>query len=309
MKKTIPIAIFIIMIVAMLTACLPGEVENVETSEISEEPLTLTDPMGNEVIVPEETNKIVSMAPAITEVLVDLGLGDKIVAVDTYSKDIQGLSGDIFITDMMTPDVEQIIALDPDIVFASTITMIDGDPLSQFKSMGISLAYIPNSDSFESIYSDLMFVAKVVGEEEKGQELVDNMKEEIKEIEKIGKTITNKKSVYLEISAAPDLYNFGQDSYLNEMIEIIGATNVLDGEEGTVSEETIVAANPDVIITNVNYIDNPIDEIKSRAGWENINAIKNDEVYYVDTNSSSQPNHNTVKALKQMAESVYPDEY
>lgn len=309
MKKTISIAIVVLMIATMLTACSQQDTESVQTSDDSEEPLTLIDPMGEEITVPEEANKIVSMAPAITEVLVDLGLGDKIVGVDTYSKDIEGLPDDVFVTDMMTPDVEGIIALDPDIVFASTITMIGGDPLSQLENMGISLAYIPNSNSIESIYSDLMFIARFVGEEEKGQELVDNMKKEIDEIEKVGETITAKKSVYFEISAAPDLYNFGEDSYLNEMIEIIGATNVLDGGEGTVSEETIVAANPDVIITNVNYIDNPIDEIKSRAGWENIKAIKNDEVYYVDTNSSARPNHNIIKALKEMAKAVYPDEY
>lgn len=312
MKKIISIAILIVMIFTMLTACSQNEAQSPQALEVPEEPLTITDPAGNEIIVPEETNKIISMAPSITEVLVDLGFGDKIIAVDTNSKDLPGLPDDIPHIDMMAPDVEQLIALNPDIVLASTITMSGGsDPLTQLKDMGITLAYIPSSDSIEGIYSDLMFIAKVLNVEEEGQALVDAMKEKIEEIKEIGESITSRKSVYFEIAAAPDLYSFGKGVFLDEMIEIIGAENVLGNEEGwiSVSGETIVAANPDVIITNVNYIENPVDEIKSRSGWENINAIKNDEVYYVDNMSSSLPNHNIIRALEEMAKAVYPDEY
>lgn len=60
------------------------------------------------------------------------------------------------------------------------------------------------------------------------------------------------------------------------MIELIGAKNILASKEGwmSVSEEVIVAADPDVILTNVNYIEEPVEEIKSRTGWENVKAIK-----------------------------------
>lgn len=312
MKKSISIAILIIMIATMLAACSQQEVRDVQNLEVSEEPSTLIDPAGNEITAPEETNKIISMAPSITEVLVDLGFGDKIIAVDTQSKYLPGIPNDIPYVDMMAPDVEQLIALNPDIVLASTITISGGsDPLIQLEDMGITLAYIPSSYSIEGIYSDIMFIAKVLNSEEKGQSIVETMKEKIAEMKKIGETITSKKSVYFEIGAAPDIYSFGKGVFLNEMIEIIGAVNVLGNEEGwiSISDETVVASNPDVIITNVSYIENPVDEIKSRSGWENINAIKNDEVYYVDNMASSLPNHNIIKALEQMAKAIYPGEY
>ncbi len=312
MKKLISIALVVIMIATMLTACSQKQTQTVQTTKSQEIPLALKDPAGNQITVPNEINKIISMAPSITEVLVDLGFGDKIIAVDTQSKDIPGLPSGIPYIDMMSPDVEQLTALKPDIVIASTITMSGGnDPLKQLRDMGICLAYIPSSDSIEGIYSDLMFIARILNAEEKGESLVNTMKEKIAEIKKIGDTITSKKSVYFEISAAPYLYSFGKGVFLNEMIEIIGAKNVLGDKEGwiSVSDESIVASNPDVIITNVNYIENSIDEIKSRSGWENINAIKNNEVYYVDNMASSLPNHNIVKALEQMAKAVYPDKY
>jgi iron complex transport system substrate-binding protein len=68
-----------------------------------------------------------------------------------------------------------------------------------------------------------------------------------------------------------------------------------------------VAADPDIILTNVDYVENPTEEIKSRAGWENMKAVKNNDVYYIDKSASSLSNHNVVKALKEMAEAVYPE--
>lgn len=95
------------------------------------------------------------------------------------------------------------------------------------------------------------------------------------------------------------------------MIELIGANNILEKEDGwvSVSEESVVAADPDVILTNVNYISDPVNEIKSRASWKNMKAVKNNNVYYIDNMTSSLPNHNIVKALEQMAKAVYPDKY
>jgi iron complex transport system substrate-binding protein len=63
------------------------------------------------------------------------------------------------------------------------------------------------------------------------------------------------------------------------------------------------------VLTSVNYIDDPIGEIKSRPGWENITAIQNDDVYYIDTDASNRPSHHIVKALRMMAKAVYPDRY
>ena len=75
------------------------------------------------------------------------------------------------------------------------------------------------------------------------------------------------------------------------------------------SEESVIDANPDVILTNVNYVENPTKEIMSRGGWDNITAVKEKAVYSIDANSSSRPTQNIIKALKEMAKAVYPDEF
>ncbi|WFA08874.1 ABC transporter substrate-binding protein [Tissierella sp. Yu-01] len=312
MKKLFIITIIFTMIVSTLTACSKEQTPPTESPSNTETPMVVTDPAGNEITIPEDIDKIISMGPSITQILVELGYKDKIIAADTQSQTLGILPEDIPYIDMMSPDIEQIIALNPDFIFAIGMMMVEGnDPFKAVTDLGITVAYIPSSESIEEIYDDIEFVANVLGEEEKGQEITINMKDKIAEFKEIGDAITEKKSVYFEIGAAPYMYSFGKGVFLNEMLELIGATNALGDQESwiSVSDEAILAANPDVIITNVNYIENPVDEIKSRSGWEGLKAIQNNEVYYVDNMASSVPNHNIVIALEQMAKAVYPDKY
>ena len=273
----------------------------------------VTDREGTEVNIPTKIEKIISTAPSNTEVLMALGLGDKLVAIDKYSTDIEGINTELPQIDFLNPDAETIIGLEPDIVIASGHNKTGSveDPFKAISEAGIPVVYIPSSDSIDGIYKDIEFIADVVNERSKGKEIVDDMKAQVEEIKAIGDTITDKKSVYFEISPAPYLSSFGKSTFLNEMIEIIGAKNIFENEEGWVSPtaEAIIDANPDVILTNVNYVENPTKEIMSRDGWDNITAVKEKAVYSIDANSSSRPTQNIIKALKEMAKAVYPDEF
>lgn len=279
----------------------------------SQQDRTVTDREGTEVNIPKKIEKIISTAPSNTEVLMALGLGDKLVAIDKYSTDIEGVNTELPQIDFSNPDAETIIGLEPDIVIASghNKTGSTEDPFKAISEAGIPVVYIPSSDSIDGIYKDIEFIAEVVNEKSKGKEIIDDMKAQVDEIKAIGDTIADKKSVYFEISPVPYLSSFGKSTFLNEMIEIIWAENIFANEDGWISPtaEAIIDANPDVIITNAEYMENPTGEIKSRNAWENINAIKNNEVYLVDKNASSRPSQNVVKALKQMAEAVYPEHY
>ncbi len=95
------------------------------------------------------------------------------------------------------------------------------------------------------------------------------------------------------------------------MIELVGGENIFKDQNGWISPsaESVIEKNPDVIITNVNYVPDAVKEIKNREGWENIAAVKNGQVYLVDANASSRPSQNVVKALQQMAEYINPDAY
>ena len=223
---------------------------------------------GNDVTLPNKMERIISTAPSNTEILVELGLADKLVAIDTYSSDVEGISDDVEKIDFLNPDAEAIIGLEPDLIIASghNKSGSSDDPFKLVKEAGISVVYIPSSESIQGIYDDINFIADITNTKQKGQEIVDNMKSQIDEISQKAKNIKDKKKVYFEIAPAPNLYSFGNSTFLNEMIELIGAENIFKSENGWIapSAESVIDKNPDVILTNVNYIDNPIQEIKDR---------------------------------------------
>ena len=303
MKKVLSLVATFVMAMMIFVGC-------------SSKPTTMKDREGNEFNLPKEVNTIISTAPSNTEVLVALGLADKLVAVDKYSADVEGVSEDIPKIDFRNPDAEAIIALNPDIVIASGHNKAgDEDPFALIKEAGIPVAYIPSSYSIDGIYGDIEFIANLTGTEKEGEELINSMKEDVESIKAIGDTITDKKSVYFEIGAGSGLYTFGNETFLNEMIETIGATNIFGDESSwiTVTPEAVIDANPDVILANSPGTNEAgltaVEDIVSREGWDTVTAVKNGDVYQIDKNSSSRGSQNIIKALKEMAKAVYPDEY
>lgn len=272
---------------------------------------TMTDREGNQFSLPKKINTIISTAPSNTEILSELGLADKLIAIDKYSENIEGVSTDLPKIDFRNPDAETLVGLKPDLIIASGHNKSGSeDPFAAVKEAGIDVIYIPVSSSIDGIYEDINFIAKITGTEKKGIEIVDNMKNEINSIKKIGDTINNKKSVYFELGSIPSLFSFGNNTFLNEMIDVIGAKNILSNENSWISpsEESILKANPDVILTS-DPTENIVEAIKTRDGWKDVTAVKGNNIFVIDKDSSSRPSQNILKALKEMAKDVYPEKY
>ena len=273
----------------------------------------LLDRAGIKVTVNGPVNRIISAAPSNTEIIVDLGLADKLVAIDRWSVDVTGVPGGLPALDFFYPDAEVIVGLEPDLILANghNATGTGEDPFRLLREMGVPVAYISMSKSINDIYEDIAFVADILQAPEKGGELISSMKARIDEIARASADIENRKSVYFEISAAPDIFTFGKDSYLDDMISVIGGINIFGNDNWIVtpSAEVIIDRNPDVILTSVDYIDDPVGELKSRPGFDYINAVINNRIYQINTNSSARPSARIILALRQMARAVYPEIY
>jgi iron complex transport system substrate-binding protein len=273
----------------------------------------LVDRGGNTVAVSGEISKVISTAPSSTEIIVDLGLADKLAAVDKYSLDIAGVRQDLPVIDFFFPDAEAIIGIDPDIIISNGHNNLGAgdDPYKLIREAGIPVVYIPLSPDIEGICLDIEFIADMLNVSGRGAALTESLKRQVEEIAAIGRTIEHKKTVYFEISPAPTLVTIGRNTYLDQFISLIGAENIFADQIGVIfpGPESILERNPDVIITNLGEQYDPLGEIKNRDGFEHITAVKNDAIYMIDTNSSARPSARIVVALKQMAKAVYPDNY
>jgi iron complex transport system substrate-binding protein len=270
----------------------------------------IIDRSGRTVVIKNKINRIISTAPSNTEIITDLGMAHKLVAIDRHSVNVDGILKSLPQLDFFYPDAEAIIKLEPDIIIASghNATGTGEDPFRLLREMGIPVVYISMSKSINEIYNDIAFIADILRVQKEGERLINSMKAQIGEITKTTANTVNKKTVYFEISAAPDMYTFGKDSFINDMIITIGAINIFGNDNWLVSPsaESIIDRNPDVILTNVNYIDDPIVEIKSRPGFNHINAVINNRIYQIDTDSSVRPSTRIIPALRQMSQAVYP---
>jgi iron complex transport system substrate-binding protein len=274
---------------------------------------TLTGRAGETITLPKAIDTIISTAPSNSEIIVGLGLGGKIIAADEFSAALDGINKGITLIDFSYPDGETIITLNPDIIIAAehNRTVSGEDPFRLVGEAGIPVVYIPTSDSIEGIYGDIRFIAGLLGAEEQGEALVAGMKAEIDAVARKSAGITERKSVYLELSPPPYLVSLGRKTYLHEMAELIGADNIFAGEEGwfSPSAEAVISRNPDVIITFLEDIDTFTADVKARPGFEHVGAVLNNRVFRIDANSASRPSQNIILALKQMARAVYPDIY
>ncbi|WP_343249719.1 ABC transporter substrate-binding protein [Diplocloster hominis] len=272
------------------------------------------DRAGNEIAIPKEIHKIVSLSPGVTELLCDLGLSGQIICVDPDSLEyIADLSADTAVCNPLEPDIPKLFTLSPDIIF--TGTRLDSAGASLYKSAeeaGICVAEIPPSHTIGNIEDDIQFVCDCVGKTMEGETIVAEMEIDLQKIASTGRTISDPKTVMLEFSGLPSIQSFGTGVYLNEMLELIGAENALAGEIGwvTLDEEQALEADPDVILTAAAGRDtDAVAEILNRSGWENTTAVQNLEVYAVDRTRCLFPNQHIIEALHEIAKTVYPQVY
>ncbi|WIH84245.1 ABC transporter substrate-binding protein [Brachyspira pilosicoli] len=286
---------FFIIFILSICSCSKNEINNSDK---------------NNIIQNKKIEKIISLSPGVTDILIDLNMANKIIAADTFSKDILEKNNmnvsNVF--DMLNPDAEKIISLDSDIIFINNLTAFYTKN-SLLSLSNPTIITITNSETLKGIEDDIYFLGKVLNVDDRAKEVVSNMRTKIKEIKDIGDTITNKKTVYFEISALPNLYSFGSNVYLDDIINIIGAKNIFSNRNEwiSVSEEDVVYLNPDIIFTSVDYVDNPVAEITNRAAWKDINAVKTSKVFFVE--GTSLPTHNIVSSIILMAKYIYPEEY
>ena len=272
----------------------------------------MVDREGFEVTLPEEINRIITIGPSNTEIVIALGLGEKIVAADSFSADVYGLPDGITTElDMLSLDAEYVVSLMPDIIFITGIARAGGtdDPLAPVTAAGTTVIYMPSSASIADISEDILFIAEVLEKYEAGEAIVMDMQAEINEVREIARSITTNRTVYFELYPAPWMVSFGRGTFLHEMIELVGATNIFEDLEGwvSVSDETLLLLNPDVILTSSDFLDDPIGEIAGRPGFDAISAVQNGNIHVITANYSNRPNHNITRALWEIALAVFPE--
>ncbi|EAC2498136.1 ABC transporter substrate-binding protein [Listeria monocytogenes] len=274
--------IAVVLLLAILTAC--GNTET-KAPEKKTEKIEVKDATGNTITLEEAPTKIVSLMPSNTEILFALDLGDKVkgvTAYDDYPKEAQKVEK----VTSTSVDTEKIIAIKPDLVLGhESMLATEKDAYQLLKDAGINVFVVPDATDLKAAEKSIITVGKLTGKEKEAKEVTDSMEEQKVTIEKKAKELKTSPKVWIEIS--PDLYTAGKGTFMNEMLELAGGTNVVT-ESGFIpyNEEKVVELQPDIILSV--YPDAKA-TIQKRAAWKDIPAVKNDKIYEMDANKLSRP--------------------
>ncbi|SEM09797.1 iron complex transport system substrate-binding protein [Mesobacillus persicus] len=321
MKKLYTLLFALLLAVGILTGCggspeeptveTPNEENQASEQEEASFPLTITDALDNEVVIEAKPEKIVSLIPSNTEIAYALGLGEQIVGVSDFDNFPEEVVEKEKIGNMEI-NIEKIISLSPNLVLAHASSAHNSEAgLQQLKDAGIAVLVVNDAQNLEDVYKGILMVGSATGELDEAETIVADMKEKIEEIQAKVKEIkeTDRKTVFVEVSPAPEIYSVGANTFMNEMLQIINAKNVVS-EDGwpKMDPEAVIERNPDVIITTHGYYTgDPVSDVVSRDGWQDITAVKNEQVVDVDSDMVTRTGPRIAQGVEEIAKAVYPE--
>ena len=278
-----------------------------ETTET--DTITVTDHYGRIVTVKKYPQRIISLSPANTEILFSLGLGERIVGVSDYSDYPEEAKTKTNVGAYDTPNIEQIIALEPDLVIATEEHQTE---LEQLESKGLTVVAI-NPKTVAEVLSTITLVGQITGQDDEAAALTGSLQERIDTITARTATLTDeqKPRVFVVIWHDP-IWTVGADTFHDELIRMAGGMNIAGGLSGytDISLETVVAENPQVIIAGVGMGDGAtlsLDAMKTDERLANTDARINNMVYGANMDIVSRPGPRLADALEEFFKLIHPE--
>lgn len=266
-------------------------------------PVTVTDDAGRTVTIKSRPARIVSLAPADTEIVYALGAIDRLVGVTTYDDYPAQVTRMKKVGDFTTPDLEAIAALDPDLVLVTT--GVQADVIKKLQKLGATVVAV-DPQTLTAVYASIGTVGKAIGEQHKAAEVVSGMKRDLAAIRKaVG---AEKASCFVEIAQDP-LYTAGKGTLIDDLVAQAGGRNVVT-QKGYVgySLEKLLTDDPQVYLATKGSMSSPGDLAK-RAGYSKLSAVKSGRVAVLTDDLVSRPGPRVVQGVRQIAEALHPEAF
>ncbi|NPA26483.1 MAG: ABC transporter substrate-binding protein [Chloroflexi bacterium] len=291
----------------------PTEMPTEAATEAAEPAVDMVDDLGNRIILPSYPQRIVSLAPSITESLFAIGAGDRIVGRDTHSDyppEVQDIP-DIGSLWQNLP-LEAILALEPDLVIAAEI--ISPEQVKQMQDAGLTVFWLKNPTDFEGLYRNLRVLAQLTGQEAQAEELIQHLQTRVAAVEEAVAEIPDEARpvVFYELSAedpaAP--WTAGPGTFIDYTITKAGGKNagaVLQDPWAQMSLETLLDINPDIILLGDAPYGVTPEAVAQRPGWDALKAVQEGRVYPFNPKLLSVPGPRLIDGLETLAVLLHPD--
>lgn len=287
MKKTI----LLFFCLGLFFSC---KESNFSNKEISDATLEFTDYYNRKVKVKQKPQTVVSISPGITEILFDLGVGNKIIGRTIFCNfpkealQIEAIGG------ISDANLERIIALRPQIVITSS--MVRKDLVENIEKAGISIICLPERSNIEGVFGTIKILGKIFDKENTADSLINNMKNQLNEIKSTYNENSYKPSIYYVVGyGATGDFTAGRDTYINEIIELSGGRNIANNiSNWSYSKEELFAQQPDYIIVRQEDLNHFI----NTAPYKDLKAVKQKKVLGINSSLIDCQTCRSIEAIR-----------
>jgi iron complex transport system substrate-binding protein len=275
-------------------------------------PLTITDDEGTKVEIAREPQKIVSLTPATTETLFALGVGDRIVGkgsdfflyppAASAIPDVQAFDG----TEVKV-DVEKIVQMAPDVVFAGGNFGTPPDDIERLRSLGLPVVVV-YAPTIQKVLDDIDLIGQSVGKADEAKAVADQMQAGFDAVSASVKDLPHPR-VFYELDATGAFYGPADESFLAEMIQLAGAEPVTTGSKDKfdIPVERLVSQDPEVILLADGQFGVTKEQVAARPGWNVMTAVKNGDIRPIDDQTVTRPGPRLALGLQLLAKTIHPD--
>jgi iron complex transport system substrate-binding protein len=248
--------------------------------------ITVVDDLGRSITLSAPAQRIVSLAPSITETLFALDGGSQVVGVTDYCNYPAAAKSKQHVGGIVNPSIETIIALKPDLILLSMEGNVRED-FTKLESMGIPL-FVTNPRTLQGIRKSINDLGVLTGRTKEAATLAHSMQAVEDSVTAL---VTTKKRVLHIVSLQP-LIVVGGRTFLNELIERAGGINIAADAASTyptLSREAVVARDPDIIIVMSDILAKGSDLTSFFPEWATLRALRTNSVFTINADIVSRP--------------------
>jgi iron complex transport system substrate-binding protein len=271
-------------------------------------PATITDDEGTIVEIAEEPQVILSLTPATTEVLFALGVGDRIAGKGedffVYPPEAASIP-DVATFDAV--DIEKVISLEPDIVFAGGNFFTPPDAIERMRDLGLPVVVL-YAGTVDVVFDDIELIGRAAGRSAEATAIVERMRTEFDAVEAAVAGLPRPRLFY-ELDATGAIYGPADDSFLAEMIELAGGDPITTGspDKFDIAIERLIEHDPELILLADAPFGVTVEQVTARPGWDEMTAVKEGQIRPIDDQTVTRPGPRLFLGLQLLASTIHPD--
>jgi iron complex transport system substrate-binding protein len=267
----------------------------------------ITDDAGNRLRVPQKIERVVSLAPNLTEIVFAVGGGSRLVGNTTFCNYPPEAQAVAKVGDTMQPNLETVIALRPQLVLVSTASQLEAFT-RRMEEQNIPV-YVTDPHDLEGVFHTIQMLGELLGENERAAVVVRDLRARS---DAVSAAVRSRQSVtvFYQTSAKP-LYTAGRDSFITDIVRRAGGRSVTADVAGAwpkFSDESALASQPEAIIIP-SYDSMNKEDTKVADSLAKSPAAKNGRVYGINGDYLSRPGPRLVNGLEEMARKLHPDAF